>query len=238
MSESWRVPIDAGDYFGHRQKKLDLADRRPVPRKAADIVGPGIDSGAVRVTNWNDLLALFNGYYSSLRGALNAPTTTEDFIGYTSMDEVLGGVQTLTSLTNDSRYSRTFYRNPADPESITFGAWKLDYDGRLPDTGPIAAILGNNWVNYDNYWEAATYQRLGGVCHIEGFIRSGVVTTGTILFVLPPLFRPGTNKHVVVATADTTNARINILTDGRVITNNAVSASWTSITNISFVVRN
>lgn len=38
--EDWRIDSNAEIYFGHQQKKVNVADRRPVIRKAADIVGP------------------------------------------------------------------------------------------------------------------------------------------------------------------------------------------------------
>jgi hypothetical protein len=121
--QNWRTEVDATDYFGHQKKRVDLEQRRPVVRRASDLVGPGIGSAAIRVTDYNDVLATFNGYYSSAPGALNAPTDTESFIGTTVADPVLGGRQALTGLLTGYEYTRTFVRNASDPASISWGVW-------------------------------------------------------------------------------------------------------------------
>jgi hypothetical protein len=120
---NWRTEVNAGDYLGHQKKKLDIADRRPVIRKASDLVGPGIAASAVRITNYNDLLATYNGFFSSDVGALHAPNDSDAFVGTTSSDSVLGGVQTYTSLATATTYTRIFTRSPLDPSSIFWGAW-------------------------------------------------------------------------------------------------------------------
>lgn len=121
--KNWRPETDAGDYFLHRQKQLDLADRRPVIRKASDLVGPGIGSSAVRITDFNDLLATFNGYYSSEPGAASAPNALEAFIGQVISDSEFGGQQKFTGLSSGAEYSRTFQRSPVDPEALAWGQW-------------------------------------------------------------------------------------------------------------------
>lgn len=130
MTRNGRPEVDAEDYFGNQQKKLALADRRPVIRRASDLVGPGIGESAVRVTNFNNALATYNGYYSSLVGAKNAPNTNENFIGYTVMDSELGGVQVLYGMQSRVEYRRRFTRNPMDAGSIVFDGWL--FDERIP----------------------------------------------------------------------------------------------------------
>lgn len=130
MTRNGRPEVDAEDYFGNQQKKLALADRRPVIRRASDLVGPGIGESAVQVTNFNNALATYNGYYSSLVGAENAPNTNENFIGYTVMDSELGGVQVLYGVQSQVEYRRRFTRNPMDAGSIVFGGWL--FDERIP----------------------------------------------------------------------------------------------------------
>lgn len=128
-SEDWRIEINAQDYFGHQKKKLELADRRPVIRRASDLVGPGIAATAVRVTDYNDLLATYNGYYASDVGALNAPNDTEAFVGAVSADAGLGGVQTLWGFTTGDSFTRAFTRNPMNPDEIHWGTWTPDRVG-------------------------------------------------------------------------------------------------------------
>lgn len=131
MTENWRTGTNAEDYFSHQQKRLALEQRRPVIRKASDLVGPGIDASAVRITDFNDALATFNGFFSAEGSALNAPAN-EDMTGWTSVDSELGGVQYFTGLVSGNRYIRTFRRAPFDPETITWAAWSIDY--RIPPT--------------------------------------------------------------------------------------------------------
>lgn len=122
-AKDWREETNAQIYFGHQKKTSALNDRRPVIRKASDLVGPGISEGAVRVDDWNNLLATFNGYYSSAPGALNAPNATEAFVGYVVSDAELGGRQVLTGLTSGIEYSRSFNRSPVDPEALGWSVW-------------------------------------------------------------------------------------------------------------------
>lgn len=130
--EGWRTPVDAHDYLLGEKKRLALDQRRPVIRRASDLVGPGIASGAVRISDFNDPLATFNGYYSAVAGAPNAPTTTEAFIGQVVSDEELGGRQVFTGLSTNTEYSRTFSRNPSDVNALVWGKWTGE---RIPASG-------------------------------------------------------------------------------------------------------
>jgi len=125
--EDWRIDSDALTYFGHQQKKTNVADRRPVIRKAADLVGPGINAQATIITDFNNLLATYNGYYSAEAGAFGAPNADEAFVGITVMDATLGGYQLFTGLGTGSgqglTWRRKFIRNPADYSSISWEAW-------------------------------------------------------------------------------------------------------------------
>lgn len=123
-SDSSRPETDAVDYFGNQKKKLDLADRRPVIRKASDLVGPGIGASAVRLTDFNDVLGTFNGYFSAAPDAANAPNDTGEFVGFVTMDSEYGGRQVFTDMEDGSDYTRIFRRAPADPETLTWGVWR------------------------------------------------------------------------------------------------------------------
>lgn len=129
MSEQgWRTETDALDYFGNQRKQLQVADRRPVIRQASDLVGPAINASAVRITDFNSELATFNGYFSALTTAVNRPEiqsgVTLSFIGTTSMDSELGGVQKFVRLPDGMEFLRTFRRNPSNPNTIYWSAWQ------------------------------------------------------------------------------------------------------------------
>lgn len=122
-TENWRTQINAVDYFGQQKKQVAIEQRRPTIRKASDLVGPGIGAEAVRIDDYNNLLATFNGYYASAVGAANAPNNVEAFVGTVISDAEFGGRQVFTGLTSGTEYSRTFTRSPTDPETIGWGLW-------------------------------------------------------------------------------------------------------------------
>lgn len=134
MEKDWRVEQTGEDYFGHQQKRGNVADRRPVIRRASDIVGPGIDAQAVRLDNFNDVLATFNGFFSAEAGAENSPDPVAellpDFIGYSGhvvSDSALGGEQVFTELGTGNVYRRRFLRALYAPESVTWTDWTKHY---------------------------------------------------------------------------------------------------------------
>lgn len=150
MTQDWRIQTNGEDYLRAQNKRVNLENRRPVIRKASDLVGPGIGAEAVKITDYNDILATFNGYYSSDPGALYAPNDSEAFIGSVIMDSVLGGIQTFISLVSGNEYRRTFLRNPSDETSISFGVWHTDevvpataYSQRSSNI-PVQTVLENN----------------------------------------------------------------------------------------------
>ena len=122
-AENWRTETEATDYFGHQKKRVALDQRRPVIRRASDLVGPGIGAAAVRLTDLNDVLATFNGFYSCLATASNAPNATQSHIGFVSSDSEIGGIQMFYGMSDGIARRRIFTRNPADPSSIVWGTW-------------------------------------------------------------------------------------------------------------------
>jgi hypothetical protein len=124
MTNDYRIGTTFTDYTQERQKKLDVADRRPGLSRASDLVGPGIAALAVRITDFNDLLATYNGYFSAAVGAPGAPNNTHAFIGFTVSDAELGGLQNFTSLTSGAIFQRTFSRNPLDAQVLYWSNWK------------------------------------------------------------------------------------------------------------------
>jgi hypothetical protein len=125
MSQNWRPETDAEDFFGHQKKQMDVNNRRPVIRRAADLVGPGIGPAAVRITNFNDLLAQYNGFFSAAAGADFAPTSEANYIGWVSSDLEFGGVQIFYNMETAVGYRRIFTRSPADTSTIFWGNWLI-----------------------------------------------------------------------------------------------------------------
>lgn len=123
-NNNWPIEQDAGDYFGNQKKKLELADRRPVIRRASDLVGPGIGVSAVRAMDLNDRLATSNGYFSAPVGAVNSPDPAKNFIGISTVDSTLGGVQLFWDVESGQEYTRVFQRNAMNPDFIYWGEWE------------------------------------------------------------------------------------------------------------------
>lgn len=124
MTQNWRTRVNAQDHFGQEKRRAEIEQRRPALRSPRDLgLGPGIGASAVKVTNWNDLLAQYDGYFSSEVGAFGAPNDTEAFVGLTINDSTLGGVQEATGVVSGNHYRRVFRRNPSDARSVSFAAW-------------------------------------------------------------------------------------------------------------------
>lgn len=125
MTDNWRTEIDAEDYFGHQNKKLSLADRRPVIRRASDLVGPGIAPHATPISDFNDALVTFNGYYATQDlTSTNGPPGGGRFVGYVVSDAVMGGYQYFTNISTRVQYVRRFTRNSTNPEQIAWSSWE------------------------------------------------------------------------------------------------------------------
>ena len=107
----------------------------------------------------------------------------------------------------------------------------------VDDTGWIALTLENSWVNFDTVtYTPARYRRRGGLVYVQGLIKDGTLTAGTILATLPAGFRPG--YRIIMPTAQTsagTNCRLDVDSDtGRIIGGAGLNASFTSITLVPF----
>lgn len=122
-SANWRTETDASDYFLHQKKQVELGDRRPVIRRPSDLVGPGIAANAVRITDFSNVLATFNGFFGAAEGANDAPTAGQPYVGWVTSDAELGGVQYFTGLDDNVSYRRSFRRNPASASTIYWSAW-------------------------------------------------------------------------------------------------------------------
>lgn len=194
---NWRTDVNSSDYFGQQKKTLAVADRRPVIRKPSDLVGPGIAATAVRITDFNDLLATYNGFFSAQGDAANRPSSvvdTDELVGYVVSDGDFGGEQVFTRLSDGSEFRRRFIRAPYAPESITFFPWREDI---YVEPDPLEGVwqtptLLNGWVNYGAGFAAAQYMKKSGVLNIKGLVKSG--TLNSIIFNMPAAYRPSENR--------------------------------------------
>jgi hypothetical protein len=112
--------------------------------------------------------------------------------------------------------------------------------GAIADTGWTTPILLSSWANYNApTWEPAGYRKIGSVVYLRGMLKPGATTVGSTLFTLPTGYRPGGNQVISVPTSADPASRINLMTNGDVLVNVAMTgATWCSIANISYPADN
>ncbi len=123
-SENWKIITQPEDYFSQARRKLAVSDRRPVIKRASDIVGPAINFYSRRIDSLTAPIALFNGYYFAETGAFDAPTSSEPYAVHTIQDSEIGGTQVAIGIDTNVEWRRTFRRAPDEPEVIFPSGWK------------------------------------------------------------------------------------------------------------------
>lgn len=83
-------------YMRHQEKRIMAEQRRPIVRKASDILGPGFGPLATELSDWNSDEAAFNGYFwSAASTTSNAPDTTSVWMGICVSNGLFGWQQVL-----------------------------------------------------------------------------------------------------------------------------------------------
>lgn len=88
--------------------------------------------------------------------------------------------------------------------------------------------LQNGWVAFGGGYATPRVVKNGNIIHVEGLIKSGITTAGTVVFNLPSGYRPLSRIIEVLAT-QSGSATVDINTNGDVST----SVGWTTPTWIS-----
>lgn len=76
-----RIVQNAEDWMRQVEKKVLREERRPIIRKASDLMGPTLGPFAVQITDWNGEETHFNGLVFSEPGALNSPDDALTWLG-------------------------------------------------------------------------------------------------------------------------------------------------------------
>ena len=116
------TPSDPGQWFSDTEKRMRHQESQPVPKTAADLLGPGMAAHAVRLYDWNSPEAMFNGFWYSLPGDLNTPDGSLHWIGQTVCDDGGFGIQKVWHHREPADiFDRTppFVRNVYDPGTGT-----------------------------------------------------------------------------------------------------------------------
>jgi len=99
----------------------------------------------------------------------------------------------------------------------------------------IIPTLLNSWVNFEAGTEAAAsyFKDDFGIVHFKGLIKSGTITAGTVLFVLPVGYRPPVNS-TIGTTSNLSACAIDVLANGNVQITGGANATWLTLYNLSF----
>ena len=119
-----RIIDNADIYLRDLEKGITRQQRRPNITKASDLMGPGLGPRAVQINNWRGEETMFNGFYYSAPGAIDAPDTTSWWMGETICQLEGYGIQRVYD-----------YRGTSSPMTVktrriglsgglrVFGAW-------------------------------------------------------------------------------------------------------------------
>lgn len=91
-------PTDFKEWMRDVRRRLRALESRPPVTSALDLLGPGIDSSATLISDWNDDTVYFNGTYYSEAGADNAPDGVARWVGWVMIDDIGSGYQLLASI--------------------------------------------------------------------------------------------------------------------------------------------
>jgi hypothetical protein len=91
-------PTDFSGWMRDVSRRLTALETRAPVSAALNLLGPGIDSSAALVNDWNDDTIYYNGYYYSEAGADNAPDEVNRWLGLVLIDTTGSGYQLLVAV--------------------------------------------------------------------------------------------------------------------------------------------
>ena len=113
-------------------------------------------------------------------------------------------------------------------------AMDLDLTGEFIQEDIQTPTLLNSWVNYGSGYESASYFKdKCGVVHIAGFIKSGTITDGTVIFTLPDGYRPRASEKFIVVSLNAICV-LDIYGNGNLTIRAGANSGWLSLSGISF----
>lgn len=127
-------PTEFSQWMRGVNRRLTTLETRPTATSALDLLGPGIDSTAMLVADWNDDTAFYNGMYYSEIGVLNGPDLIHRWVGTTTIDSTGSGYQLLVAV-------------PATTDSAgTIAAWTHLRKHRIFNTPSTATRVYSSWA--------------------------------------------------------------------------------------------
>lgn len=135
MNENRRPIVTGSDWMRNVERRLLSQERRPVHASAAALLGPGIASQAVLISDWNNEVIGYNGFFYSQPGAINSPDSTMHWIGSSVVDADGAGIQQVVSYVTGTigsglttpylgtTWSRSFLSPPG--QTPVFNGWAV-----------------------------------------------------------------------------------------------------------------
>lgn len=204
MSQNWAIPQNAEEYFSQQSKRQGQEERRPLIRKASDLLGPGIAPFAVTIDDLDGDIAAFNGFFIVPPGTPNSPDDTTWWIGQTIAGETGGGTQMFSTFQSaDAPHVvmlRGFVIAPDSPARF-YSPWQQISAPPAPvDTGwvPITYQSG--------YSGTGEVRKVGTHVTMVGYIAraSGFSTSLQAAGILPPGFFPSREHYFGIGHPNTT----------------------------------
>lgn len=106
-----------------------------------------------------------------------------------------------------------------------WGAWRCQVS---------TLTYSNGWTDFGGvYGGGRAVVDACDVVTLDGLIRPGTTTAGTVMFTLPAHLRPG-NQRIAMAISEAGPCRIEIIPNGEVQISSGAPVSWLSLTGINF----
>lgn len=103
------------------------------------------------------------------------------------------------------------------------------------DTAWIYPTLLNGWENYGAAYAPIRYRKIGKTVYIDGLMKNGITSTEVEIFLLDSEFRPS-HKNVFGTFGANGLVRMSVAANGYVAGVSNLSASFTSLAGISFLI--
>lgn len=173
---NWPQPDqDPELYFRHQEKRILSEQRRPIVRKAADILGPGFAPYATQIDDWNADAAAFNGYFWSVGNADNAPEDIgagETWLGW-SISQGQTGVQRVYNPAVLDGWTRSW---EVMSGVRVYGNWASDTEPYYPPYVSLSATATTNIASDAVYHKIA----LANTVHLDASYYSVAASVVTV----------------------------------------------------------
>lgn len=136
-ANNYPTTTDGEGYFRETEKRIAHQERRPMVKRASDLLGPGIAPYAVQIAHWNADEATFNGTFWTAPGDTGAPDLTHWWIGQTEASSDGFGIQQVLTFHDSAVFPPLTYRRQFfDPgnSNITYSQWVSQHHIAIGDS--------------------------------------------------------------------------------------------------------